>query len=160
MPALDRYLLFRSSRFGNHFLIALYPPPFRYEMLEQWQNESLWGFSPVISDHEGPRGRKNYASNITGAYYAARLSVLSYLESTGRNAGITVIRWITGDYWAPLGVWVIRETVKDAMGRKPEEFEDIVSLIDRVDSISGMRNWKGHARYLTRDRLSTLDEFL
>jgi hypothetical protein len=157
---LDRYLLFRSDRFGNHFLIALYPPPFRYEMLEQWQNDSLWGYSPVVSDHEGPLGRKGYASNITGAYYAARLSILNYLERIRRNAGITVIRWITGDYWAPLGVWVIRETVKHAMETEPEVFEDMGELISRVGKLSGMQNWKAHTKYLTDRRLTTLDEFI
>jgi hypothetical protein len=159
MPSLDRFLLFSSERFGNHFLIALYPPPFRFEMLEQWQNESLWGHSPVITDYEGPRGRKAYASNITGAYYAARLSVLKYLERIQRNAGFTVIRWITGDYWAPLGVWVIRETVKDAMEKEPEVLEEMDQMISRVDQLSGMENWKAHSKYLTKRRLTSLDEF-
>jgi len=156
---IDRHMLFSAERFGNHFLVALYPPPFRFEMLEQWQNDSLWGQSPVITDHEGPMGRKGYASNITGAYYAARLSIVQYLEKIERNAGFTVIRWITGDYWAPLGVWVIRETVKRAMEGPPIIFEDMNGLIDQVDLLSGMRNWKAHARYLTRRRLATLDEF-
>lgn len=160
MPALDRFMLFRSERFGNHFLIALYPPPFRFEMLEQWQNDSLWGHSPVITDHEGPRGRRSYASNITGAYYAARLSVLNYLEKTRRNAGFTVIRWITGEYWAPLGVWVIRETVRHAMEKEPETFEDMTQLIRRVDGLSGMENWKAHTRFLTDRRMTSLDEFV
>jgi hypothetical protein len=158
-PALDRYLLFSGERFGNHFLVALFPPPFRFEMLEQWQNDSLWGQSPVITDREGPMGRKDYASNITGAYYAARLSVLQYLERIRRNAGFTVIRWITGDYWAPLGVWVIRETVREAMGSPPRIFEDMKGLIDGVDTASGMRNWKAHTRFLTKHRMTRLEEF-
>jgi hypothetical protein len=159
MEPLDRFLLFKGERFGNHFLVAIYPPPFRFEMLEQWQNDSLWGQSPVVHDHEGPRGRRSYASNITGAYYAARLSVLRYLERIGRNAGFTVIRWITGDYWAPLGVWVIRETVKHAMETEPETFESMDRMITRVDQLSGMKNWKAYTRYLTNRRLTTLDEF-
>ncbi|MBN1390811.1 MAG: hypothetical protein JXA22_09260 [Candidatus Thermoplasmatota archaeon] len=156
---LDRYLLFSSQRFGNHFLVALYPPPFRFEMLEQWQNDSLWGQSPVTTDHEGPRGRKDYADGITGAYYAARLSVLNYLKLIRRNAGFTVIRWITGDYWAPLGVWVIRETVRNALGSEPLVFERMGQMMEKVNELSGMKNWKAHARYLTDRRLTTLDEF-
>jgi hypothetical protein len=104
-------------------------------------------------------GRTGYASNITGAYYAARLSILNYLEKIRRNAGFTVIRWITGDYWAPLGVWVIRETVKKAMETEPEVFESMEQLISRVDILSGMENWKAHTKYLTNRRLTTLDEF-
>ena len=159
-PALDRYMLFSSERFGNHFLIALFPPPFRFEMLEQWQNEFLWGHSPVIKDHEGPRGRKDYADNITGAYYAARLSVLRYLRKVRRNAGFTVLRWITGEYWAPLGVWVIRETVRKAMETEPIVVEDMEQMISLVDKRSGIRNWRSNTRYLTDARLTSLDEFL
>ncbi|MEA3559866.1 MAG: hypothetical protein U9R75_11490, partial [Candidatus Thermoplasmatota archaeon] len=156
---LERYLLYSGEHYGNHFLIALFPPPFRFEMLEQWQNDSLWGNSPVIHDHEGPRGRKDYASSITGAYYAARLSVLQHLERTSRNSGISVIRWITGDYWVPLGVWVIRETVRRAMLDPPEIYETMEGLLKRIDQLSGMKNWRSRTSYLTRDRMTTLDEF-
>lgn len=157
---LDNYLLYSGNRFGNHFLIAFYPPPFRYEMLEQWQKGSLWGSGNIAADHEGPMGRKNYASRITGAYYAARLSALEHLMRIGKCAGISVIRWITDEYWAPLGVWVIRETVKKALERRPEEFPDMKSLISRMDGLCEMKGWKHKTRFLTGRIDTSLERFI
>ena len=160
LPELDRYLLYSGSRFGNHFLIALFPPPFRFEMLEQWQKGSLWGGGSVVIDNEGPRGRKDYASRITGAYYAARLSVLEHLEKMGRCGGASVIRWITEDYWAPLGVWVIRETVKRALREAPLEFESMGDLSEGADRRCDMKGWKEKTVYLSGKEDTSLDSFL
>ncbi len=160
LPPLDRYLLYEGERFGNHFLIAFFPPPFRFEMMEQWQQGSLWGEGDVIIDHEGPRGRKNYASKITGAYYAARLSALEHLEMIRRCGGISVIRWITEEYWAPLGVWVIRETVRRALKGEALEFEDMGSLVRTVDRKCGMKGWKKKTKYLNNREDTSLDRFL
>jgi hypothetical protein len=160
LPHLDTYRIFTGNHFGNHFIIAFYPPPFRYEMLEQWQKGSLWGSGNIAADHEGPRGRKNYASQITGAYYSARLSALEYLKKEGRCAGISVIRWITDEYWAPLGVWVIRETVKRTLNTKPLEFEDMSSMLEHIDGICGMKGWKDKTRFLMKSEDTTLQRFL
>jgi hypothetical protein len=129
-------------------------------MMEQWQQGSLWGGGKVFSDHEGPRGRRNYASRITGAYYAARLSIAEHLRKIGRNAGITVIRWITNEYWAPLGVWVIRESVKRAMEGKPMVFEDRKSLKDEIDHRSGITDWRNHTRHLSRLIDRRIEDFI
>jgi hypothetical protein len=157
---LDHYKLYKGSRFGNHFLIAIYPPPYRYEMLEQWKSGSLWGGGRILHDSEGPRGRKGYASEITGAYYAARLSVLEHLHGLRRSAGATVVRWITEDYWAPLGVWVIRETVRRALQEKPETFRDMSSMRTRIDELSGIRGWEKRSRYLSGPRDTRLEDFI
>jgi len=156
---LDSYQVFSTNSFGNHFLIALYPPPFRFEMEEQWQRGSLWGEGEAIIDWEGPMGRKDYASAITGAYYAARLGVTEHLLRINRNAGCTVLRWITDEYWAPLGVWVIREAVRKALEQPPEVYEDRASLVRRMDSLSGIFNWRDLSRFLGRTIDTNLDRF-
>ena len=160
LAPLDHYRLYHGSRFGNHFLIALYPPPYRFEMLEQWKPGSLWGGGKVLFDHEGPRGRQKYASRITGAYYAARLSAMEHLHRIRRSAGVSVIRWITDDYWAPMGVWIIRETVKRALEGEPMVFSDRRSLVERIDRLSGIADWKRHSRHLSRPESRRIDDFL
>jgi len=159
LQPLDHYRLFGHSRFGNHFLIALFPPPFRFEMMEQWQSGSLWGGGDILHDHEGPRRRTTYASSITGAYYAARLSILEHLQKIGRSGGGAVIRWIDSDYWAPLGVWVIRETVKNALQGPHEGFNSQQELTARIDVLSGIPSWKSRSIYLSGHRESRLEEF-
>ncbi len=160
LPELDRFLLYSGSRFGNNFLIALFPPPFRFEMMEQWQKGSLWGAGSIVIDKEGPMGRKDYASGITGAYYAARLSVLEHLETMGRCGGASVIRWITDEYWAPLGVWVIRETVRRSLMEDPLEFQDMRDLIKGVDAKCGMKGWREKTVHLSGKEDTSLDRFL
>lgn len=159
LPPLDRFLLYYGERFGNHFLVAFYPPPFRFEMMEQWQKGSLWGGGHTVTDREGPRGRKGYAANITGGYYAARLPVIEHMKEKGFCAGATVIRWITDEYWAPLGVWVVRETVRSSLSGPPKEFPDLGSMNLAIDELSGIKDWRRHAKFMDGKIDTTLERF-
>jgi hypothetical protein len=82
------------------------------------------------------------------------------MERTRRCGGVSVLRWITDEYWAPLGVWVIRETVRRSLESDPLEFEGMSSMIHGVDSLCGMEGWKGRSRYLTGMVDTSLDSFL
>ena len=68
----------------------------------------------MSSAHEGYEGRTSYVEETAGAYYAARLGVLEHLKERGRQAKALVLREITDDYWAPVGVWQVREGVRNA----------------------------------------------
>lgn len=124
LPLLDAVHVHEGTTHGNRFLVLLLPRPWSYDMIETWFEGAMWSLrtSPFIEDYEGPKGRTNYASNITGAYYAARLSILEHLLALRRQAAPFVYREITPDYWAPLGVWVIREGVKRALASPPRVF--------------------------------------
>jgi hypothetical protein len=117
-PEINAYQIFENTYLDNHFKILLFPGKFSYEMNEVWAAKSLWNptFRPQIAtDFEFYQGRKNYASNITGAYYAARKSVCEYLYDLRRQARALIFREVSGGYAVPLGVWVIRNTVNEAM---------------------------------------------
>ncbi len=124
-PEINDYRIFESKYLDNHFKILLFPGKFTYEMNEVWAPNSLWNVSPfginrklkpqIMTDYEFYDGRKNYASNITGAYYAARKSVCEYLYKIKKQAKVLIFREVSAGYLVPLGVWVIRETVNDAM---------------------------------------------
>ncbi|MFX1316420.1 MAG: hypothetical protein ACFE9T_11190 [Promethearchaeota archaeon] len=124
-PEINDYQIFESSYLDNHFKILLFPGKFIYEMNEVWAPNTLWNISldgknrnlkpQIMTDYEFYQGRKNYASNITGAYYAARKEVCEYLYNIGKQARVLIFREVHGGYVVPLGVWVIRETVKNAM---------------------------------------------
>lgn len=132
LPVLDAVHVHEGTTHGNRFLVMLLPRPWSYDMIETWFEGAMWslGTSPFIEDHEGPKGRTSYASNITGAYYAARLSVLEHLVGIRRQAAPFVYREITPDYWAPLGVWVIREGVKRALASPPRVLPDLRSALE------------------------------
>jgi len=126
-PEINDYRIFESTYLDNHFKILLFPGKFTYEMNEVWAPNTLWNISldgdnrslkpQIMTDFEFYKGRKNYASNITGAYYAARKEVCEYLYKIGRQARVLIFREVQGGYIVPLGVWVIRESIKDAMAK-------------------------------------------
>ena len=120
---LGEYLVFSESYLDNHFLILMTPRAWSFEQLEAWYPGSAWlskGHGPVIvQDHEFYTGRKSYASKVAGAYYAARLAVAEYLSRIRRQASVIIFREVHPGYIVPLGVWVIRETVRNAMRKNP-----------------------------------------
>ena len=137
-PAVDKPEVYASSLFGNHFHVMLLPRAWAFEMLEAWKEGDGWMFG---HDHEPYQGRTRYADSVTGAYYAARLSVLESLRDRRRQAAVFVHREITEEYWAPLGVWVIREAVRNAMQGKPLAFEDVESATRHVLRRSRDKGW-------------------
>ncbi len=166
-PEINDYRIFESSYLDNHFRILLFPGKFTYEMNEVWAAKSLWNPTSnpqIATDFEFYKGRKNYASNITGAYYAARKEVCEYLYKIGRQARVLIFREVRGGYVVPLGVWVIRETVKNAM-------ENINPLIidNFNDSIKKMaegmmvdfKHWKKSSKLINFIKTQkTIDTFL
>ncbi len=124
---IDEIQLFQSNYLDNRFFVILFPDAWQYEMLECWLAfDAVDKSKPpkIIQDFEGYGGRKNYASNITGAYYSARLGVAEYLEEQKKQAAVLVLREIGSDYKVPMGVWQIRENVRNAMQEKPMTFFD------------------------------------
>jgi hypothetical protein len=149
MQELGEVHLHSGELKGNHFNVLLVPRPWAFEMVEAWVRGSLWAENTtVVSDREGHEGRSDYARNVTGAYYAARLAVLEHLTSMARQATAVVYREVTEEYWAPLGVWVIREGMRSALARPPERYPDIRSALAAVASRVRVRDWDLQARML------------
>ena len=125
---IDSFHVYSSQYLGNHFEILMLPSVWRFENIEASYSKSFWNPTEetvMYQDYENYGGRKKYASNVTGAYYSARLAVLEHLSRIKRQASVLVLREIHDDYYAPLGVWLIRETVRDAFRRKPAVFQSI-----------------------------------
>jgi len=72
----------------------------------------------MFGDSEGFEGRTQYAS-IGGCYYAARLAVGEALERERRQAATVILRETHPGYLMPVGVWNVREHVRDALRRPP-----------------------------------------
>lgn len=149
-PQLDAVEVYTGELHGNEFHVLLLPGGWFYDMIEVWIKGSMWALetSPFIEDWEDWRGRKGYASHITGAYYAARLSVLEHLLARRRQASAFVYREITPDYWAPLGVWVIREGVKRALASKPRVFPSVPEAVAYAEGRTRLRGWPRASKLL------------
>ncbi|MEK6897241.1 MAG: hypothetical protein AABW93_01780, partial [Nanoarchaeota archaeon] len=132
-PWIENHELFFGEFMGNCYLIMLFPNLFSYELFELYLPGSSWNPGNEIkasTDMEDFYGRKNYASNTAGGYYAARLPILEYLEKEKKQASVLAIRIELPSYWAALGVWVCREAMKKTLDRKPLIFQDKKELIE------------------------------
>ncbi len=88
----------------------------------------------IVEDYEGFKGRKQYAEE-GGGYYAARLAVAEALHKMRRQAGVIVFREIHPSYFIPLGVWVVRETVRAAFRNRCVKFETKMAALKYIDSL-------------------------
>jgi len=150
---VDEYSVYTGNFAGNYFHILLIPRLWSYEMIETWLKGAFWtAQNTILQDSEGYNGRKGYASNITGAYYAARLSVLEHLQRIRRQATVVVYREITDEYWAPLGVWVIRETVREAMKTQPRRFDTLQKAVRFISEGVRVKKWSESSTLLREVR--------
>lgn len=138
---LGSYRVYEARYNGNIFTIVMIPGQWEFELLEIKGAGSVWnpGSEPYYAvNHESYDGRTSYAKATAGAYYASRLAVLEQLRRLNRQAKVLIVREVTDQYWAPLGVWVIRETVRKAFENEaePETFQEALDHIDTNTSVS------------------------
>ena len=120
-PSIDAVEIHRTEYLGNAFWVVLAPGDWEFELVELKAPGSIWNPDPaagiaVAADSETHDGRTGYVDETAGAYYAARLGVLEHLADRGRRATALVCRHVSDDYWGPVGVWQVRESVRDAFG--------------------------------------------
>jgi len=131
-PQVNDYYLFSGEDLGNHFEILLLPRPFSFELIEIWMPRSVWAEDGFIGgDREGALAKKEY-SILAGGYYAARLAVLEHLAEMQRQAAVLAVREISEAYWAPLGVWVVREVARAALQAAPQRFGSLSEALAKI----------------------------
>ncbi|MDY7082753.1 MAG: Nre family DNA repair protein, partial [Halobacteria archaeon] len=117
--SVDETKVFVNEYIGNRYWVILAPGKWEFELVEVKSPGSVWNPDPsgdtwMGSAYEGFEGRTQYVDETSGAYYASRLGVLEHLHDEGRQAKALVIREVSDEYWAPVGVWQIRESVRNA----------------------------------------------
>ena len=155
-PWIENYELFLGEFLGNQYLILLFPNIWNYELFEIYSPGSSWNLSSEIkasTDLEWFEGRKDYATATAGGYYATRLKILEYLESIKKQASVLVIRIETPSYWAGLGVWVVRESVKKAFENRVIKFYSKEELIESAKQISKIKYNFDNSEILKKSRL-------
>ena len=133
---ISEILVFTSEYVGNHYEFLLLPDKFSFEVIEAKIPGSVWNpFSQnnlFMQDYEQFNGRKTYASNVTGAYYSNRLALTEYLTSIKRQASCLVLREARPEYYAPLGVGILREASRAAFQSQPEKHETLESAFNSM----------------------------
>lgn len=120
-PTIDFFEVYEYSHLGNYYSIILIPDDvWSFEMQEAWFDNN--GNLGIGADFENAKGLNHYPS-IAGAYFAARLGVAEHLLKRRRKAAALVLREIHSDYVMPVGVWQIREGIREALRKKKRQVE-------------------------------------
>ena len=136
-PEINEYHVYESKYLDNQFEILMIPGAWSYEAMEAWYPGTVWnptGRNVVLySDWEGFDGRTTYAA-IGGCYYAARLAVGEMLMKERRQASVVVLREIHPGYIMPVGVWQVRENVRNAVRHVPLKYNTLEEALARIAS--------------------------
>ena len=121
--SIDLFEVTQYSHLDNYYSVILLPcDVWDFEMIESWFSSN--GQIATGVDYEDARGLDHYPT-IAGAYFAARLSVVEHLARRRRKAAALVLREIHPEYIIPLGVWQIREGVREALRKPAQKFETL-----------------------------------
>ena len=154
-PEINEFRVYESIYLDNIFEILMIPQRWSYESMEAWYPGTVWNPTgnsiAIYSDWESNGGRTTYAS-IGGCYYSARLATCELLERERRQATVVVLREARPGYIMPIGVWQVRENVRNAMKQKPFVFK---SLAESLQFIGGrfeipMQRWILQSELLKR----------
>ncbi|MFO7990995.1 MAG: Nre family DNA repair protein [Thermoplasmata archaeon] len=123
---IDDYRVYETWELDNRWIILMMPRTWIYELVEAWYPETAWNpygkDIAIISSHEKYEGRKKYAE-IGGCFYAARMAVCERLKEEKRQAGAVILRETHPGYIMPVGVWNVRENVRNALKQSYRSFE-------------------------------------
>jgi len=126
-PLINEFRVYEHTALDNRWLVIMIPGCWSYELIEAWYPGTVWNPSnkiAIFSDWEGYEGRTTYPQ-IGGCYFAARVSISRALVNEGRQATIIVLREAHPGYILPVGVWNVRENVKEALKNKPLLFNSL-----------------------------------
>jgi hypothetical protein len=135
--SVDGVEIWRNEYLGNAFWVILAPGRWEFELVEMKAPGSVWNPDPeagmwLASDREGYEGRTGYVDETAGAYHASRLGVLEHLSDRNRQAKVLVLRHVSDEYWGPVGVWQVREAVRNAF---EDEHADAETFADAVRGV-------------------------
>jgi len=126
-------------------------------MIEAWYSNGILGFG---SDFEDARGI-DHPPAISGAYFAAKLGVAEYLSTNKIQAGVVILREIQPEYAIPVGVWQVREGIRETMKQSSDltdTFEHALLLASHKMSIS-TSEWVSHGNMSNMIRQKTMYDF-
>ncbi len=162
---IDEYRVYHFRHLYNTFAVLMIPDCWSFEWAEAWYPGTAWNPGrerEIISDCESYWGRKTYPE-IGGCYYACRLAVAERLVGERKQATAIALREIHPGFLLPLGVWFVREGVREALRREPRKFETLERALTYLSSLLEvpLQEWLGSCGLLKRVREQRkLGEFL
>jgi DNA repair protein NreA len=135
---IDEFRIYQWEQLDNRWCILLMPCTWRFELIEAWYPNTTWNPTglqiEMISDCEFFEGRSDYA-HIGGCYYASRMAVNELLTEERRTAGAIIFREAHPGYVMPVGVWNVRENVREALRQAPFKFDTLEKAMQHIDGV-------------------------
>jgi len=119
------------SSLNNNYTVLLTPTAWQYEWMEAFLH-ILGREELVFSDFEHNTGKKGY-STVGGCYYSCKMAVLEALAREQKQAGAIILREAYPGY-VPMGVFNVRENVRNAMLQPPKEFADMKTALSYIST--------------------------
>jgi hypothetical protein len=162
-PTIDEYRVHGFRVYDNQYVAILLPEPWRFEWIEAWFPNTTWNqftTAPyMIGDYEEYFGRTKYAK-VGGCYYSTRLAVAEALERQRKQAAAIVLRETYPGFIMPLGVWNVRESIRELMKQPFERHETFRGAMDSalsklaISKATWMRESVLISRELTQTKIS------
>ncbi len=155
---LDAIHAYYNVALDNRWLIFLIPGSWQYESIEAWYPKTVWNENgidiSIFGSYEQYTGRKTYAE-IGGCYYSGRLAITEKLQMLKRQAVALILREVHEGYLMPVGVWNVREHVRETLQKDPMVMHSINEMFDCIRSKLeiGQKDWISNSRVL-RDLIS------
>jgi DNA repair protein NreA len=140
-PTVNFYEVYKYSHMGNYYSVVLIPDDvWNFEMHEAWFDKN--GNLGMAAEFEDANGLDHYPL-IAGAYFAARLGIAEHLYNRRRKGAALILREIHPEYVMPLGVWQIREGIREALKRQGRQFDSFKRALyfACIDSSISSNEW-------------------
>lgn len=155
--AIEDVRVHRHSFLGSTWVVLLLPGAhWRYELVEAWYPGTAFNLVgsdvDIVASHEfsgparaaaerrrrgaartlfGRRSGSDYAQ-IGGCFYAARLAIQEHFERERVFGGAVVLRECDSGHYLPLGVWEVREAVREALRGRAERYAALPEALPGV----------------------------
>ncbi len=134
---IDAIYAYYNNALDNRWLIFLMPGNWQYESIEAWYPKTVWNENGVdisiYGSYEQYGGRKTYAE-IGGCYYAGRLAITEKLQLLKKQAVALILREVHDGYLMPVGVWNVREHVRETLQKEPEILHTTNDMFNCISS--------------------------
>jgi DNA repair protein NreA len=119
---VDAIHAYFNNALDNRWLIFFIPGNWQYESIEAWYPKTVWNEDGVnisiYGSYEQYGGRKTYAE-IGGCYYSGRLAITEKMQMIKKQAVALILREVHDGYIMPVGVWNVREHVRETLQKDP-----------------------------------------
>jgi hypothetical protein len=152
--------VFTFNHLANYYSIIFIPDDvWNFEMIESWIDTN--GKVHIGSDYESGKNIDHYPS-IAGAYFAARLAVAEFLFKKRRMASVLILREIHPEYFVSLGVWQIREGIRESLKLKGKKFETFDSALKYGISKTSLsiREWIQNSSIIRNRKQKRISDYL